>query len=36
MRYYRELESVLAGKRYAALLEELLADFMPRDTAPPS
>ena len=26
MRYYRELESVLAGKRYAALLDELLAD----------
>jgi len=25
MRYYRELETVLAGKRYAALLEELLA-----------
>ena len=25
MRYYRELESVLAGRRYAALLDELLA-----------
>jgi integrase len=25
MRFYRELESILAGKRYAALLEELMA-----------
>ena len=25
MRYYRELESVLAGRRYAALLDELMA-----------
>jgi hypothetical protein len=24
MRYYRELESVLAGRRYTALLDELL------------
>src|SRR5262249_10010325 len=32
MRYYRELESVLAGKRYAALLDELLADSKCCDT----
>jgi integrase len=25
MRYYRELESILAGKRYAAILDELVA-----------
>jgi integrase len=30
MRYYRELESVVAGKRYATLLDELLADLQCR------
>ena len=30
MRYYRELEAVLAGRRYAALLDELLGDFPSR------
>ncbi len=30
MRYYRELEAILAGKRYAALLDELLGDLQGR------
>jgi hypothetical protein len=34
MRYYRELDAALAGKRYAALLDGLLTDLqchaMPR------
>jgi integrase len=33
MRYYRELETVLASKRYAALLDGLLGSVLPHGRA---